>query len=139
MKFQLCFIITILPRQRFLQCQNGVQVWKYCRFRLLVSVMSPTILIANQMVYSWIKTIISLPFCPESNNFPCLKAWEIIWFWPIIMLFHLLPLILITHTYKIFITHPSNVAKTASMKPSPSTSATRIPAALELETVVSQI
>ena len=35
------------------------------------------------------------------------------------------------------VNYPSNVATTASMNPSPSTSATRIPAALELETVAS--
>ena len=32
--------------------------------------LSDAILIANQMVYSWNKGIISLAFCPKSNNFP---------------------------------------------------------------------
>ena len=43
--------------------------------------LSPMILIANQTVYSWNKRIILRLFCPRSNNFPRLKAQEIIWFW----------------------------------------------------------
>ena len=40
--------------------------------------LSPMILKGNQMVYSWNQEIISLAFCQNSNNFPSLKAREII-------------------------------------------------------------
>ena len=39
------------------------------------------ILIGNQMVYSWNKGIILLAFCPNPNNFPRIKAREIIRIW----------------------------------------------------------
>ena len=43
--------------------------------------LSPMILTANQTVYSWNKRIILRLFCARWNNFPRLKAQEIIWFW----------------------------------------------------------
>lgn len=57
--------------------------------------LSPMTLKGNPMVNTWNKVIIQL-FCPNSNNFPCLKAPEFMRIWTtseiIIPLFHLSPL-----------------------------------------------